>query len=80
MVVVTEIVKPLLASGVLAESDLRRTSVAKVGRPSVGLSLRAERAYFIGVNIGVRRSHFGSAMADGRLLEEHSVDTPADPV
>jgi predicted NBD/HSP70 family sugar kinase len=73
---VTEMVKPLLASGVLCEAEPEQ-GLASIGRPPIGLSLRDESAFFIGVNIGVRRSQVGAASVDGRLLDEESFDTPA---
>jgi predicted NBD/HSP70 family sugar kinase len=76
---VTEIVKPLLASGVLCEAEPERAGIVRLGRPPVGLSLRGESAFFIGVNIGVRRSQVGAALVDGQLLGEESFDTPSDP-
>src|SRR5882762_5986360 len=74
---VTEIVKPLIASGVLCEAAPEQTA-GRLGRPPIGLSLRGDRSLFIGVNIGVRRTHVGAATTDGQLLDEESFDTPAD--
>ncbi len=74
---VTEIVKPLIASGVLCEAAPEQTA-GRLGRPPIGLSLRGDRSLFIGVNIGVRRTHVGAATTDGQLLNEESFDTPAD--
>jgi predicted NBD/HSP70 family sugar kinase len=75
---VTEIVKPLIASGVLCEAASEQRTAGRLGRPPIGLSLRADRSLFIGVNIGVRRTHVGAATTDGQLLNEESFDTPAD--
>ncbi len=74
---ITEMVKPLLASGLLREAEAEQMR-ARLGRPPIGLSFREEDTYFIGVNIGVRRSQVGAALVDGQLLGEESFDTPAD--
>src|SRR2546423_4694940 len=74
---ITEMVKPLLASGLLREAAPEPIR-ARVGRPPIGLSLREESTFFIGVNIGVRRSQVGAALVDGQMLGEESFDTPSD--
>jgi predicted NBD/HSP70 family sugar kinase/plasmid maintenance system antidote protein VapI len=74
---VTEIVKPLIASGVLREST--ENFQHETSRSSTGLSLVAEKEIFIGVNIGVSRTHVGSATVDGQLLCEEFFDTEEDP-
>ena len=76
---VTEIVKPLLASGVLREGALQQATPGRIGRPPIGLSFRAERAFFIGVSIGVRNIQVGAATADRQMLDEESFATPSDP-
>jgi predicted NBD/HSP70 family sugar kinase len=73
---ITEIVKPLLTAGVLCEAA--PNGGGRVGRPPVGLSFHSNGPFFIGVNIGVRRSQVGLATPDGRLQHEESFDTPAD--
>jgi len=75
---ITEMVKPLLASGLLREAEPERRG-ARVGRPPIGLSLREESAFFIGVNIGVRRCQVGAALVSGQMLGEESFDTASDP-
>lgn len=75
---ITEIVKPLLASGLLREAQPEQVR-ARVGRPPSGLSLRDGSTFFVGVNIGVRRCQVGAALVDGRTLGEESFDTPSDP-
>ena len=74
---ITEMVKPLLASGLLSEAAPEHMR-ARVGRPPIGLSFREESTFFIGVNIGVRRSQVGAALVDGQMLGEESFDTPSD--
>jgi predicted NBD/HSP70 family sugar kinase len=74
---ITEIVKPLLASGLLREAEPEQVR-ERIGRPPIGLSLRDANTFFIGVNIGVRRSQVGAALIDGQMLGEESFDTPSD--
>src|SRR5437667_185761 len=68
----------LLASGLLREGAPEQMR-ARLGRPPIGLSFREEHTFFMGINIGVRRSQVGAALVNGRLLAEASFDTPADP-
>jgi predicted NBD/HSP70 family sugar kinase len=75
---VTEIVKPLLAQGTLREGT-ETQSGGRVGRPSVGLFLRSDNEFFIGVNIGVRQSQVGAATADGAALASENFETPSTP-
>src|SRR6266404_7737580 len=74
---ITEMVKPLLACGLLHEAAPEQMR-ARIGRPPIGLSLRDESKFFIGVNIGVRRTQVGAALVDGQLLGEETFDTPSD--
>lgn len=75
---VTDIIKPLLAAGVLQENTPDE-AFGRMGRPPVGLTLVAGRTYFVGVNIGVRTTEVGAATRDGRLLGEETFDTPPTP-
>ena len=76
---VTEAVKPLLAAGVLREAATRADNPSRrVGRPPVGLSLRTDGEFLIGVNIGVRQSQVGAVTADGTTLAAEAFDTPAE--
>lgn len=75
---VTEIVRPLLDSGVLREDAHKLSTTMRAGRPPIGLSLRSDRAYFIGINLGVRNSQVGVMTTDNRMLAEESFDTPSD--
>src|SRR5678816_1534157 len=52
---ITVIVKPLLDSGVLREGTPDPT-IRRVGRPAIGLSLKSENHFLIGVNIGVSKT------------------------
>src|SRR5258706_10809218 len=76
---VTVIVTPLIASGVLREAAAEQTVATRRGRPPIGLSLRGDKSFVIGVNIGVRQTQVGAASTDGQLLGEESFDTPANP-
>lgn len=73
---VTENVAPLIASGVLRED-------APVPSPGGGrgkvVSFAAESDYFIGVNLGVRRSQVGLTTLEGGITDEEDFDTPKDP-
>ncbi len=75
---VTEIVKPLLASGILREGDPSHNVLGRTGRPPIGLSLRGERSFFMGVSLGVRRTQVGAATTEGQILAEDSFDTPVE--
>ena len=75
---ITEMVKPLLASGLLHEAAPEQMR-ARIGRPPIGLSLREASTFFIGANIGVRRSQVGAALVDGEMLGEETFDTPSNP-
>ena len=75
---ITVLVKPLLDSGVLREGTPDLTS-RRVGRPPIGLSLRAENHFLVGVNIGVRQTQLGGATVDGKIIFEETLETPSDP-
>ena len=73
---VTENVKPLITSGILVEAsdDGRET-----GRRRRVLSFAADDRYFIGVNLGVRRSQVGLISLRGEITDETDFETPAKP-
>ncbi len=73
---VTENVKPLIDAGILREETLETEGHGR--RPRV-LSFVDERDYFIGVNLGVRRSQVGLTTLKGEISDEHDFETPADP-
>jgi predicted NBD/HSP70 family sugar kinase len=77
---ITVLVKPLLDSGVLREGVPDRTILRGAGRPPIGLSLRSEREFLIGVNLGVSQMKLGAVTVDGNPLFEETHDTPSDPV
>ena len=79
---VTDTLKPLIAAGVVREegTPAQQPGVGRVvGRPAAALSFNAKRDYFVGVNLGVRRSTVGLATLAGEIIAEEEFDTPADP-
>lgn len=76
---VTDIVKPLINSRVLRETEPLGSPITRSsGRPGMGLVLNTRDEFIIGVNIGVRRSHVGAVTVDGRVIAEEVFDTPGD--
>ncbi len=73
---VTEIVKPLIDSGILREDKLETRAP---GRRSRMLSFADEGRYFVGVNFGVRRTQVGLTTLAGVISEEADLETPTDP-
>jgi predicted NBD/HSP70 family sugar kinase/DNA-binding transcriptional ArsR family regulator len=78
---VTEVVKPLLAEGLLREEQetlpagVTRTS----GRPPVALSFGDLWEFFVGVSVGVRHTTVGLATLNGERFGEEEFETPPDP-
>ncbi len=78
---VTEVVKPLLAEGILQEEQevlapgISRTS----GRPPVALSFGDLKEFFVGVSLGVRHTTVGLATLAGERFGEEEFETPSDP-
>lgn len=75
---ITVLVRPLIDSGVLSEGR-PDSSIRRVGRPPIGLSLCAENHFLIGVNIGVTQTQLGAGTVDGKLLFEETFTTSRDP-
>jgi predicted NBD/HSP70 family sugar kinase len=79
---VTDAFKQLIAAGVVREEPLQQpapgTSRA-LGRPALALSFNDDYGYFVGVNVGVRRSTVGLATLTGQVFAEEEFETPADP-
>jgi predicted NBD/HSP70 family sugar kinase len=73
---ITSIIKPLLSSGAIQETEIENGHSPN-NKPSTVLSLVAKQ-YFIGINIGVRRTQVGIATIDEQMLAEESFDTPVD--
>lgn len=77
---ITVLVKPLIDSGILSEGAPERSPARAVGRPPIGLSLRGDKDFLIGVNIGVTQIHLGAATVDGKLIYDEKFPTSTDPV
>lgn len=75
---VTEVVRPLLASGSLHEAAAPQRPLGRTGRPPVGLSLHAANEFVIGIFIGVRRTSIGAMALDGTMLGKESFPTLPD--
>jgi predicted NBD/HSP70 family sugar kinase len=75
----TSIIKPLLSSNIIRETELEHNQSTGNGKPNSVLSLVANNNYFIGINIGVRRTQIGIATIDEQMLAEESFDTTPDP-
>ena len=74
---VTENVSPLIATGILREEVL---DAAAKGRKQRVLSFANDGSYFIGVNLGVRRSQVGVTTLKGEIQDETDFETPRDVV
>ncbi|MEP7074182.1 MAG: ROK family transcriptional regulator [Acidobacteriota bacterium] len=72
---VTENVKPLIAAGIIREETIASESQ---GRRVRVLSFAEDGGYFIGVNLGVRRSQVGCTTLRGEITDEEDFETPAD--
>ena len=73
---VTEKTKPLVESGLLLEETVDGGSA---GRKRRILSFAESEDYFVGVNLGVRRTQVGSITLGGEIVDETDFDTPAKP-
>lgn len=73
---VTENVKPLIDRGILREDILETDGTVRRSRV---LSFADERNYFIGVNLGVRRSQVGLTTLKGEISDEEDFETLKDP-
>ncbi|PYS81936.1 MAG: hypothetical protein DMF67_14820 [Acidobacteria bacterium] len=75
---VTDLVRPLLAEGLLRETEMPAAAgEARMGRPGTGLEFTDE-IYCIGLSLGIRQSQAGAVTVGGRLLAEAAFDTPRD--
>ncbi len=72
---VTDNVKPLIDAGILREDTL---DSGGHGRKPRVLSFAGDRDYFIGVNLGVRRSQVGITTLTGEISDELDFETPKD--
>src|SRR5437868_3662878 len=78
---VTDTVKPLVASGVVLEESPQAPGVVPrhLGRPPAGLSFNGAPDLFVGVSLGVLRTHVGAADLSGVTLAEEEFETPREP-
>jgi predicted NBD/HSP70 family sugar kinase/ribosomal protein S25 len=78
--IVTEVLKPLCATGLLQEVQ-ESPQIGKgriTGRPPVALRFNAQSECIVGVSVGVRKTQVGVANLNGETLEEADFDTPRD--
>ncbi len=77
---VTDIFKPLVNAGILREEPLQTASNMNrlQGRPPVGIAFNSGKEFFVGVNLGVRRSQVGLTTLSGENLGEVEFETPSD--
>ena len=77
---VTDIFKPLIAAGILREEPLAAASPAARprGRPPTGIIFNGDDAFFVGINLGVRRTQIGLTTLGDELLAETEFETPKD--
>lgn len=72
---VSVIVNRLLRSGVIHETQ---AAPSNGGRPATYLQINAERAYFVGISIGVEQTTYGMSDFNGRILSQRNLRTEAD--
>jgi predicted NBD/HSP70 family sugar kinase len=77
---VTDIFKPLISARILREEPLKTPSgaIRLQGRPPVGISFNSNDDFFVGVNLGVRRSQVGLTTLSGEILAETEFETPSE--
>ncbi|MFL6337352.1 MAG: ROK family protein [Pyrinomonadaceae bacterium] len=79
---VTDAFKQLIAAGVVREEPLQQPAPGEsraLGRPALALSFNEGFGYFVGVNVGVRRSTVGLATLTGQVFAEEEFETPPNP-
>lgn len=72
---VSVIVNRLLRAGVVHEGEAAPSSG---GRPATYLQINAEKAYVVGISIGVRQTVYGVSDFNGRILNQRTVRTDSD--
>lgn len=73
---VSVIVNRLLKAGVIHEGQEAPSSG---GRPATYLQVNAERAYVIGISIGVHETSYAVSDFNGRILNQRTMRTGSDP-
>jgi predicted NBD/HSP70 family sugar kinase len=78
---VTDTFKPLIAAGIVWEEPVNPPSGTgrTLGRPPTALSFSDEHGFFVGVNVGVRRTTIGLATLTGDVLADEEFETPSEP-
>lgn len=79
---VTDAFKQLIADGIVHEEPTQQPAPGTnraLGRPALALSYNDEYGYFVGVNVGVRRSTVGLSTLTGQVIAEEEFETPAEP-
>lgn len=71
---VTENVKPLIAAGLIREETRENFDSRRKARV---LSFVDDQDYFIGLNLGVRRSQVGLVVLNGEVSDEMDFETPS---
>jgi predicted NBD/HSP70 family sugar kinase len=72
---VSVIVNRLLRSSVVHEGEVAPSSG---GRPKTYLQINAEKAYVVGISIGVHQSVYGVSDFNGRILNQRTVRTDSE--
>lgn len=72
---VSVIVNRLLRASVVYEGELAPSSG---GRPATYLQINADKAYVIGISIGVHHTDYGVSDFNGRILSQRTVRTDSD--
>jgi predicted NBD/HSP70 family sugar kinase len=79
---VTDTFKPLIAAGVVREEAVSHAAPGtgrSLGRPAAALTFSDEHGFFVGINVGVRRTTIGLATLAGELLADEEFETPSEP-
>jgi predicted NBD/HSP70 family sugar kinase len=79
---VTDTFKPLIAAGIVNEGATQINPAGtsrSLGRPALALTFNDGYGFFVGINVGVRRSTVGLATMTGEVFAEEEFDTPSEP-
>lgn len=75
---VTDIVKPLVTNALILEEPFTSDEKDRPqGRPPIGLAFNDKKDFFVGLNLGVRRTQIGLTTLSGEILAEEDFETPA---
>jgi predicted NBD/HSP70 family sugar kinase len=73
---VTEIIRPLIARGILRETNRPKNALE---RRSKELTFNDDDVFFAGLNLGVRRSQVGTTTLGGEIHGASDFETPTEP-